>query len=76
MNASHQPMYVEEVNHTNEMNIPILDSIAINLDVEFSLDDDEHDIIDLDVDLRNMFSMEPTLTSTPKHNDSLEVPSL
>ena len=35
--------------------INILDSIAINLDEEDTLDDDEHEIIDLDVDFLTQF---------------------
>lgn len=43
MNASHQSMSVEEVNHINETHrydIPILDSSGINLDEEDTLDGD------------------------------------
>ena len=72
MATSHQPMCDDELNH--EMHIPILDSIDINLDEEDTLDDDEHEIIDLDVDLPNMLSMQLTFTSTSKHYDSLEGP--
>ena len=66
-------MSVKEVNQTNEKNIPIFDSIAIKIDEEGI---DEHKIIDLDVDLPNMFSMHLTLTSTLEHSNSPESPSL
>lgn len=51
-------MSVEEFNHTNEMDrskIYFLDSISSKLDEEDTLDDDEHDIIDLDGDLPTCF---------------------
>ena len=79
MNASHQPMYIEGVNNINKIyrsDISILEYIGINLGEEDTLDDDEHEIIDLDVDLPNMISMNTTFTSTPKYSDSLEGPSL
>ena len=54
MNDSHQPKFVEEFNDIH-INL-VLDSISTNLDEEDTLDDDEHDIIDVDVDLLNMIS--------------------
>ena len=48
INASHQPMCVEKVKN---INILIFYYISINLDEDYTLDNDEHDIIDIDVDL-------------------------
>ena len=58
------------------MHIPIIDYIAINLDEEDTLDDNKNEIIDLDVDLPNMFSMHLMLTPTPNHRDPFESHSL
>ena len=69
-------MSIEEVDYMDISYIPILYSIAINLDKYDNLDDDEHEIIDLDVDLHNIFSMDHTITSSFKHSDSLGGPSL
>ena len=79
MHASHLSISIEEVNHTNEIigyDIPILDSIAINIYEDDTLDEVEHEIIDLDVDFLNILSKYLMLTSTLKHSDSPESPSL
>lgn len=55
------------------MHILVLDHITINLDEEDTL---ENQIIDIDVDLLNMFSTQLTLTCTPNYNDSSKSLSL
>lgn len=71
-----QHIFVEEVNHTNEIgkcDIHILGSISINLDEEDTLDDDEHGIIDPDVDFPNILSTRLSLISELDYHNSHEV---
>ena len=51
-------------------------SIAIHLHEEDTLDNDEHEIIDLDVSFPNILSIQLSLTSSLEYHESHEGPYL
>ena len=71
------PIPLDQVNNDeiDKHDIHNLDSIIINLDEEYTLYDYEYEIIDLDVDLPNVFSMQLSLTFSLEHSDSQGCPN-